>query len=418
MRSVLKPFLFLGFALALVLAAALLLATDRQAVINRAAEITPESIGRAKRILEANDPRRLRTGERRIIAVSHGDLDLAANYLAQQYTGGSARVSLQDDDARVTASVPVPKIPISIYINVDAVLTEATPLPSVKRLQLGRLPIPRSLADWLLQRVIIEAIGEEAFDASTTAAKKLDIRNGSVAVTYEWHPNLKENIRSALLSPEDRERLEVYQRRLSAITRSVSSPNISLAELLSPIFNLAQERSRHDDPLAENRAAILILTFYVNHGALDALLPAARNWPEPSARTITLAGREDFSKHFMTSAALAAKAGGILADAVGVYKEIADSRGGSGFSFGDIAADRAGTRFGEEAVQSADAARQLQQRVAAGIVDRDIIPVTEDLPEYISEANFKRRFGGVDGSAYRQMMSAIEGRVAGLALYR
>jgi hypothetical protein len=170
--------------------------------------------------------------------------------------------------------------------------------------------------------------------------------------------------------------------------------------------------------LAENRAAILILTFYVNHKALHTLLPAAKNWPEPVARTITLNSRDDLPKHFITSAALAAKAGGGLADAVGVYKELADSRGGSGFSFGDIAADRAGTRFGEEAVHSADSARKLQQRVAAGIVDRDVIPITEDLPEYISEAEFKRRFGGVDGPAYRKMMSDIEQHLARLPLYR
>ena len=239
MRSVFKPFLFLGFALTLVLAAALLLATDWEPVINRAAEITPESIGRAKQILEANDPRRLRTGERRIISVSHGDLDLAANYLAQQYAGGSARVILQDDHARVTASVPVPRSPIRIYMNIDAVLTEATPLPGVKRLQLGRLPIPQWLADWLLQQAVIQAIGEAAFDAATTAVKRLDMRNEWVAVTYEWQANLRENIRSALLSPEDRERLEVYQRRLNEITRSLSSSNVALTELLSPIFDLA-----------------------------------------------------------------------------------------------------------------------------------------------------------------------------------
>ena len=418
MRAVLKPLLFLGSALPLAFAAALLLATDRQPVINRAAEITPESIGRAKRILETNNPRRLRTGERRIISVSQGDLDLATNYLAQQYANGSARVIVQNDAARVTASVPVPKSPIRIYINIDAVLTEATPLPSVKRLQLGRLALPRSLADWLLRQAIIQAIGEEVFHAGAAAVKKLDIRNRRVAVTYQWHPDLKENIRSALLAPEDRERLEVYQRRLGEITRSVSSPNVALTELLSPIFKLAQERSRRDDPLMENRAAILIVTFYVNHQALHSLLPAARNWPEPVARTITLNGREDFSKHFMTSAALAAKAGGVLADAAGVYKEITDSRGGSGFSFGDIAAGRAGTRFGEEAVQSTKSAGKLQQRVGAGIGDRDVIPTTEDLPEYMSEAEFMRRFGGVDEPAYREMMTDIEQYLAGLPLYR
>ena len=50
--------------------------------------------------------------------------------------------------------------------------------------------------------------------------------------------------------------------------------------------------------------------------------------------------------------------------------------------------------------------------------DGDIIPMTEDLPESMNEAEFKRRFGDVDGAAYRQMMSDIEQRLAALALYR
>ena len=45
------------------------------------------------------------------------------------------------------------KSPIAIYINVDAVLAEATPLPSIKRLRLGRLPLPRWLAHKLQQQV-------------------------------------------------------------------------------------------------------------------------------------------------------------------------------------------------------------------------------------------------------------------------
>ena len=48
-----------------------------------------------------------------------------------------------------------------------------------------------------------------------------------------------------------------------------------------------------------------------------------------------------------------------LSDVIGLYKEIEDSRGGSGFSFNDIAADRAGTRFGEKAVASEDSARGI-----------------------------------------------------------
>jgi hypothetical protein len=162
---------------------------------------------------------------------------------------------------------------------------------------------------------------------------------------------------------------------------------------------------------------ILLLALYVNGQDLTAIVPNAKNWPRPWRHEVLLNGRADFSKHFMVSAALAAKAGGPLSDAVGLYKELADAREGSGFSFNDIAADRAGTRFGEYAADSASA-RKLQQRLRAGIAERDLMPPTEDLPEFMPEQEFVRRFGGVDAPAYNKMMAEIERRAAGVPLYR
>ena len=54
-----------------------------------------------------------------------------------------------------------------------------------------------------------------------------------------------------------------------------------------------------------------------------------------------LAGRQDLAKHFAISAAISAHSGAPLADAIGLYKELEDARGGSGFSFDDLAAEPA-----------------------------------------------------------------------------
>jgi hypothetical protein len=94
-----------------------------------------------------------------------------------------------------------------------------------------------------------------------------------------------------------------------------------------------------------------------------------------------------------------------------------DSRGGSGFSFNDIAADRAGTRFGELATSSEVAAKTLQRRVAKGIVDADLLPKVSDLPEFMPEPEFKRRYGGIGAPAYNAMMRDIEQRLSALPLY-
>ena len=46
------------------------------------------------------------------------------------------------------------------------------------------------------------------------------------------------------------------------------------------------------------------------------------------------------------------------------------------------------------------------------------MPTTSDLPEFLSEAEFKQRFGGVDAPAYRKMVEDIDRRIAALPLYR
>jgi hypothetical protein len=197
------------------------------------------------------------------------------------------------------------------------------------------------------------------------------------------------------------------------------APNkVSLAALMPPLFQTALERGAGGTMVAENRAVVIVLAFYANGAGLAAIVPAADQWPKAPRRTVTLAGRDDFPKHFLISAVLAAEAGTPLADAVGLQKEVEDSRGGSGFSFNDIGADRAGTRFGEIASQSPERARKLAQAIARGVKESDFMPEVADLPEFMPEAEFKRRYGGIGGARYNRMMARIDARVASRPLLR
>ena len=136
---------------------------------------------------------------------------------------------------------------------------------------------------------------------------------------------------------------------------------------------------------------------------------------------LLLAARADFPLHFLVSATLAAEGTTPLTKAIGIYKEVADSRGGSGFSFNDMAANRAGTRFGERAVQDAahlqDDLAQLEKQ-AQGLKDSDLLPRTDDLPEFMAEREFLRRFGGVGAPGYNAMLADIDRRIAALPLLR
>ena len=418
MRLLLKLILLLIVALPLAVLCALYLAIDRSPTIDRAAEITPANIERAKRVFEQNDPRQLRSGARGTIVITQNDLDLAANYLAHRYGDGSARVTLGENRVAINASLCRRQLPIGLCINVDTALHEDAPLPRFEQLRVGRLPVPGFIADCLLMRTIVLLFGQDALDAGVQALKKFAVQKGRLAVTYEWQEKFKEEIRNVLVPLELRDRLRLYQRRLSEVAHGSTNPRISLADLLAPLFQLAKELSQAGNPIEENRAAIFVLTFYVTGKQLDAIIPEAKKWPQPQPYRVILSGREDTPKHFMVSAALAAKAGGPLSDAVGLYKEIEDSRGGSGFSFNDIAADRAGTRFGELAANDHASARVLQHRLAAQVREKDIMPPAEDLPENMQAAEFNRRFGGVDAPEYKKMIAEIERRVAALPFYR
>jgi hypothetical protein len=52
------------------------------------------------------------------------------------------------------------------------------------------------------------------------------------------------------------------------------------------------------------------------------------------------------------------------------------------------------------------------------IEEKHLMPATEDLPEFMPEREFQRRFGGVDRPPYKKMMAEIEQRIAALAFYR
>jgi hypothetical protein len=166
----------------------------------------------------------------------------------------------------------------------------------------------------------------------------------------------------------------------------------------------------------ENRAAIVVLALYATGQPLQRIVAAAAAWRAPARRTVTLAGREDLPQHFLVSAAIAAEAGSPLADAIGLHKEVDDSRRGSGFSFIDIGANRAGTRFGELATESPRRALQMARTLAAGAAESDFMPGVSDLPEFMPEAEFRRRFGGLDSDGYARVIAGIDSRIDALPL--
>lgn len=385
--------------------------------IIRQVTITPEYVARAKQTIKTH---RHQSNLQQLVTVSilSGDVDIAANYLAYRFIKGNAQVLTTNSHALIRFNFPLSAQGISGYLNFEALLVQTSNLPQLQALRIGELRIPNFVTSILVSQINKWLQSNYKFNFDTNFIKHLEISQDQISVTYRY--NLadlsQQQNRLPLISKQAREQLLRYQTLLVNNSQLKDKTTVALSEILPPLMQLAATYSENGDALAENRAVILVVAFHVLGLSLDNFIPDTDNWPQPTKQTVTLDGRNDFSKHFMVSAAIAAYTDTILADAIGLYKEIEDSRSGSGFSFNDIAANRAGTRFTEKAMANQSSARQLQQQILLDLNDSDLMPPWKDLPEHLPEATFKLRFGGINTPAYQQVMQEIETRVSALPL--
>jgi hypothetical protein len=408
-----RLFLALLLLVPLALVAAAVLAFSIEPSVKGGDALTPDLVRRAERLIRAHDPRRAHDGQVRSVQIDGADLNLMASYAASRY-GMATTVTLQQGQALVRASLPT-RSPFGGYLNITGVVADSAGLPRPSQVTVGRLPIP----DWLTERLVGIALRRVTSADSTQLAadmvRSVSMRDGQLRIDYAWRDDAPDRMRALAVSAADAERFRAYHERIVQTLNALPPSQRSLVDLLGPLMQLAIERSADGDAVVENRSVVIALTFYSLGVRMDAVVPDARDWPRPKRRALLLKGRDDLPKHFLVSAVLAATAGTPLSYVVGVYKEIDDSQGGSGFSFSDIAADRAGTTFGERAV---NAGAELQARVGRGLTEADLMPEIADLADNMPEAEFTRRFGGVGAPAYNRVIADIDRRVAACRLFR
>lgn len=401
----------------LLLLGALAAALQRQALVDSASDVGPDDVARAVQLLRTHDPRQARPGQVSTALLRQRDLDVLLSHGLHRWLGVRGRVVLDPARATLRLSARGPSNPFGDWLNLELVLAETGGLPQLDTLRLGHLPLPAGLAEWAAPRLAERfGLGRE-WQLAGEVIRRVHFKPGVLLVTYAWQGNSVNRLFDGLLTPDDLARLRPYS-DLLVHEAAMAMPywRLPVAQLMKPLFALAQKRTAAgQDGGAENRAALLVLTLYANGRSLGHVSASARSWPRPRPLQLLLADRGDLTLHFLVSAMLAAEGTSPLSRAVGIYKEIADSRGGSGFSFDDIAADRAGTRFGERAVQEPAA---LQALVARGLSDAELMPRFDDLPSFMAEPEFLRRFGGVGSPAYKQMLAEIDRRVDGLPFTR
>ncbi|WP_228719965.1 hypothetical protein [Methylococcus geothermalis] len=356
-----------------------------------------------------------RGGEARTVQLTASDIEAAVNDLmARKKLDGAIRTAMED--GRLTAALTL-RLPYlaDLFLNFRLTVENGDPLPAVTGLRVGSLPLPPKLAN----AFVIHQLERKGLLRNVSGDHGLvlsaHIREGKLELTFTGESQTTERLRALIIEAAGAERVRSYHDRLAtALSESNTRHFVRLGILMRPLFSLAEQRSEAADPAAENRAVILLLAAYVN--GYDLMSAAGGDAPRLPERSVLLQGRQDLGRHFMTSAAFALAGQRTLADAIGLAKELNDTHSGSGFSFTDLAADRAGTVFGKRAAQPRYA-RRIQGILAAGTDDAVFMPNVGDLPERLRGAEFFERFRDVYSPEFERLKQLIDERIDRLSLY-
>jgi hypothetical protein len=367
-----------------------------------------------KALFQKHDPRRQPPDVIHSIRLDEDELNRLLNYAVELRRVSGIAAELTPGTATLTATLAVPRNPFGRYLNLTAEVAEAPGGIRIQRLQLGSLPLPGALADGMAHLAHRWLRRDETYATLADAFSRVTFDENQATLDYRWRPELLTRLerKSAelLIAPEDQARMLAYAEQLDALLKPhPHGSTVPLVSVIAPLFAHAQASG--GDVAEENRAALTALAAYLSGISLPRLLegdsPSIRRAPRV---LLSLHGRRDFAEHFIISAALTVNGGSRLANAIGLIKEEEDADKGSGFSFTDLAANRAGVRLGERA--TGEAAAQVQQRLTAVRSDADLLPDFRDLPEFMPQAEFDRRFGPVDSARYLRVIDNIDARLA------
>jgi hypothetical protein len=413
----------------------LLGAAEREPLVRERPAVTSQEKRRLFELFRHKNPKELADGDTRALSLDSRDIDLLLAWGLPVVLGegrGTARADLtRSGEAAVALTLPFATFTgrpryLNIVAGARVRIDQGRVSVADPRLRVGRLVLPDPPLRWLASVLGGLVQAERQARPVLAGVQSLEIGPGRATLVYgrmELPPNMLASFLWGAGSNEEmRLAVRSHVERLLEAAPSFPRGEARLGAAVEVAFARARERSATSPPLLENRAALLALGILLGHRHLEGFVGRVLDGPDwwraaPLAQT-TLRGREDWTKHFFVSAALTVLSAQAPSDAIGVFKEELDAGGGSGFSFGDLLADRAGTTFALLATQDDAAARALQARLAAGFRVDDFFPEAADLPEDIQAAELEARYGGVEGRLFRQYAAEVERRLWRCPAYR
>jgi len=361
----------------------------------------------------------------KVITLNEKSANQSVQFFLKNYTDIPVNINLQEGFTTITASPTVPWIPVTLFTNISFKLSFINSQILTSDIYLGSIPIPASFFKLALPH-IISNLNERFPDyvKMFSRIENITFSDKEVTVKYQWDHTFarkaQELGKNLLLTDDEQKKVAIYYEHLSSISRLHRFKKISIHKLLPPLFQFAKKRvSQGESPIEENRAILLTLGIFASGVRINHLIKGENNkrLRHNHYGRLTLSDRVDLMRHFFISAALTVSTNKMLTDTIGLSKEIDDSDGGSGFSFADLLADRAGVAFARRAIDPDFALQFINQMAQDELSESDFMPSHKDLPESISALDFKKNYISIKNEKYLFLEKEISKRIVNLPLY-
>ena len=369
------------------------------------------------------------------LAVTEQDLASIIDFAVRGVPSARAEAQITPQGLEGRLTVGLPPTPLGRYVNLGFTILPAEHGLEIESIHLGQAEYSAGFLAPVMSYGLDLLLGAGSGEMLMGFVSSVRFTGEEMILTYEpgqdrstrltdrmntLFDKIKGNEQLRIADPET---VLIYFSRLQETAVHLRGGYVPLAKYIAPVFRLAAERSRagEDEAVTQNRAAIMALAIYFGDDRMKALIDSStENYFSGSrfgSHNVTIKGRHDLVQHYLTSAGLQLAAGVNVANVIGEFKEIADTlRGGSGFSFSDIAADRAGVVLAQRAGDERHAYR-VQTVLSEVKQETDYFPDIAGLPDNMTQAEFERRYGDVESARYRALMADIERRIAHVPAY-
>ena len=159
-----------------------------------------------KSLFQKHDPRSQTPDVVYSIQLDETELNRLLNYAVELRRVSGIAADLTPGLATLTATIAVPPNPFGRYLNITAEVADVPDGIRIQSLQLGSLPLPGVLADWIARQAHRWLRHDKTYATLADAFTQVHFDENGATLDYRWHPDLLTRIERKSADAADRAR--------------------------------------------------------------------------------------------------------------------------------------------------------------------------------------------------------------------